>query len=146
VKAPSAPAGYSGTPLPKKLGIKEGTPVLLFGAPAGFERTLGDLPAGARLRRVARAAGQAPGLTIWFVGSLRDLRKGMQARAAGTGPGGLWICWPKKASGVVTDVSENDVRAAGLARGLVDYKIAAIDATWSGLKFARRVYTKPAAR
>src|SRR6185503_6365176 len=66
VKAPAAPAGYSGTPLPKKLGIKEGAPVLLFGAPAGFETTLGELPAGARLRRVTRTAGPAAGLTIWF--------------------------------------------------------------------------------
>jgi hypothetical protein len=128
-------AGYSGTPLPAKLGIKTGAVVALVGAPPDFERTLEALPAGVRLRR----AGRGPcDLAMWFPRSLRDLER----RVAGVAPlaagGGLWIAWPKRASGVPTDLSESAVRRAGLAAGLVDYKVCAIDATWSGLKFAVR--------
>lgn len=126
-------AGYSGTPLPKKLGIKPGNVVALVGAPEGFERTLGALPPAATL---TRRAGSAE-LTIWFVRTLRQLHDRIDRVAARMGDG-LWIAWPKKASGVKSDVSETDVRRVGLAHGLVDYKICAIDATWSGLKFARR--------
>lgn len=125
-------AGYSGTPLPKKLGIKANTRVLLIGAPKDFERTLGALPEGATLRR--RGNGD---LALWFVTKRWDL-EGRVDEVAARMKEGLWICWPKKASGVPTEVSEPDVRRTGLAHGLVDYKIAAIDATWSGLKFAVR--------
>jgi hypothetical protein len=128
-------AGYSGTPLPRKLGIREGTRVLLLGAPRGFERTVGELPQGARLCRAERAACD---LTLWFPRSAADLKQRVRAIGARAGSGGLWIAWPKRASGVPTDLGEGVVRAAGLAAGLVDYKICAIDATWSGLKFARR--------
>jgi hypothetical protein len=129
-------AGYSGTPLAKKLGIKADHVVALLGAPAGFERTLAGLPTGVRF--VARASG-SPDLVIWFATS----RRGVEGRIADvarliTDGRGLWIAWPKKASGVTTDVTEDVVRGAGLAHGLVDYKVCAIDATWSGLKFARR--------
>ncbi len=129
-----APAGYSGTPLPQKLGIKPGCIVLLVGAPGGFEPLLGKLPDGSVLRRRATA----PHLTLWFVSSRAVLQRQVRARAADVGEGSIWICWPKKASGVKTDVTEALVREAGLAHGLVDYKVCAIDATWSGLKFARR--------
>jgi len=132
---PAAPAGYSGTPLPRKLGIKPGFTVHLVDAPDGFETALGALPAGASLRRTGRRPAD---LVVWFVRSVAALDHGIVARAAATGPGGLWIAWPKKASGVRTDVTQAEVRAAGLDHGLVDYKIAAIDATWSGQKFARR--------
>ena len=128
-------AGYSGTPLPKKLGIKEGTAVGLLGAPRDFPQTLGDLPEGASFHR---SAGTSTDLTIWFVTRRRDLERRVAPLARALGAGKLWIAWPKQASGATTDVTERHVRAAGLRVGLVDYKICAIDATWSGLLFTRR--------
>jgi hypothetical protein len=130
----SALAGYSGTPLPKKLGIKVDFKVALVGAPADFEKTLGALPHGVVLKRRAGAAD----LTIWFTKSRSELSRRIKGMASKVGDGGMWIAWPKKASGVSTDLTQNDVRGAGLSNGLVDYKICAIDETWSGLKFARR--------
>jgi hypothetical protein len=129
-------AGYSGTPLVTKLGIKPGATVALVGAPPGFRRELVGLPREVRL--VTRAAG-APDLVIWFVRARRDLdaRVGRIGGLIRTGAG-LWVAWPKKASGVTTDVTEDTVRGAGLAHGLVDYKVCAINTTWSGLKFAPR--------
>jgi hypothetical protein len=129
-------AGYSGTPLVRKLGIKPGSLVALLGAPSNFERTLTGLPDSVRF--TTRAAG-TPDLVVWFATSRRHLegRARDVARLIVEGSG-LWIAWPKKASGVATDLTENVVRDAGLAHGLVDYKVCAIDATWSGLKFARR--------
>src|SRR4029079_14328162 len=131
------PAGYSGTPLVKKLGIKSGTTVVRVGAPPGFRNALVGIPAGVRL--TMRETG-APDLIIWFVASRMQLDEGIARRAASlTAPGaGLWMAWPKRASGVETDLTEDLIREAGLAYGLVDYKVCAIDATWSGLKFARR--------
>ncbi len=131
----SVMAGYSGTPLPKKLGIKPGSTVALSGAPSDAATTLGALPAGATLRKSALARND---LLLWFVRSRRDLERRVAAMGERAGRDGLWILWPKKASGVKTDVSEPVVRAAGLGAGLVDYKICAFDATWSGLRFARR--------
>ncbi len=131
-----APAGYSGTPLPKKLGMKPGATVALVGAPADFEKTLGALPEGACLRAGLR--GEAD-LIVAFVRSRAELRKQLPALARRCGAGaGLWLAWPKKSSGVATDLSEDAVRAAGLAAGLVDFKVCAIDATWSGHRFAPR--------
>jgi CheY-like chemotaxis protein len=127
-------AGYSGTPLVKKLGIKAGYKVSLVGSPADFEETLGTLPDGVTLRRRLGAAD----LIIWFTKSRAELERRIGAMATKVGEGGMWIAWPKQASGVPTDLTQNDVRRIGLASGLVDYKICAIDATWSGLKFARR--------
>ncbi len=77
-------------------------------------------------------------MTLWFVRSHRDLENGMQGMKSSGDNGGLWIVWPKKASGVRSDLSQNSVRQAGLAAGLVDFKIASIDETWSGLRFSRR--------
>ena len=131
------PAGYSGTPLPKKLGIKAGSAVAIVGAPEGFpDQTLGPLPSGTSLRLDLRRPFS---VGILFARSRADLRRRFPAaaRAMGT-PGALWIAWPKKASKVVTDLDEGFVRDFGLAASLVDYKVAAIDATWSGLCFARR--------
>jgi hypothetical protein len=135
--APQAPAGYSGTPLPKKLGIKTGSVVALVGAPEGFAKdTLGPLPAGAALREGTRSPFN---VGLLFARSKTDLARRFPAAAkAMANPGALWIAWPKKASGVMTDLDGNVVRDFGLAAGLVDYKVAAIDATWSGLCFARR--------
>lgn len=134
-KPPSLLAGYAGTPLPKKLGIKPGCTVTLVGAPSDFEEKLGELPSGAKLKRQLRGRTD---LVIWFVRSSGDLERRIGRMAARVGDGGMWIAWPKKASGVVTDVMQGSVRRLGLASGLVDYKICAIDDTWSGLKFARR--------
>jgi hypothetical protein len=130
-----ATAGYSQTPLPKKLGIREGSVVALVGAPPGFERTLGSLPADVALRR--KAGGRAD-LTLWFVRSRRELDRGIGRMAPKGEKGGLWIAWPKKSSPLAADVGEGDVRAAGLAAGLVDFKVCAIDLDWSGLRFSRR--------
>jgi hypothetical protein len=127
-------AGYSGTPLVKKLGIKPDTTVALVGAPRGFRRELVDLPKSVHL--VTRTSDPAD-LAIWFVTSRTDLESGVAA-AGRQMTSGLWVAWPKKASGVVTDVTEDVVRAAGLSHGLVDYKVCAVNAIWSGLKFARR--------
>ena len=128
-------AGYSGTPLPRKLGIKPGYAVALVSTPEGFERILGELPADVTLRR--RAQGRCD-LIVWIVGARRELEQRTARYGAKAGAGGLWICWPKKASGVVSDLSERVVREAGLTRGLVDYRIASIDRTWSGLRLTRR--------
>jgi len=127
--------GYAGTPLPRKLGIKPGHTVVLVRAPGDFEKTLGRVPEGVALRRQNRGARD---LTIWFVTSRADLEGRMARMAAAVGEGAMWITWPKRASGVRTDVTQNLVRARGLAAGLVDYKVCAIDATWSGLLFTRR--------
>jgi CheY-like chemotaxis protein len=133
---PGTMAGYSGTPLPMKLGIREGRCVLLLRAPAGFEATLGALPAGVRVRR----SGKGADVVLLFVRTRVDLDAGLESAGKRmTDAGRLWIAWPKRASGLETDVTQNDVRALGLLSGLVDYKICAIDATWSGLCFARRV-------
>jgi len=128
-------AGYSGTPLPKKLGLKPGTAVALVGAPPDFAKTLGPLPTGAKLR----GAGPGPrDLTIWFTASRRNLGGNLARLAAAIGDTPMWIAWPKQASGMKTDLTQQYVREAGLAIGLVDYKVCAIDATWSGLLFRRR--------
>ncbi|MGB8656316.1 MAG: hypothetical protein WCE90_00855 [Candidatus Zixiibacteriota bacterium] len=127
--------GYSGTPLAKKLGIKPNSVVVLCNAPKHFEKTLGPLPDGAMLRR--RNSG-ARHLTVWFAKSLKDLESDIKKLVKDAEKGGVWIVWPKKASGIVTDLTQNSVRQTGLAVGLVDYKICSIDAAWSGLLFTRR--------
>jgi hypothetical protein len=127
-------AGYSGTPLVKKLGIKPASRLALISPPDGFTRLLEGLPADVQ---IATRVSPASDLTIWFVAAGRDLDRRVAAVAAGMG-GGLWIAWPKKASGMKTDLTGNAVRDAGLAHGLVDFKVCAIDGTWSGLRFARR--------
>jgi hypothetical protein len=128
-------AGYAGTPLPKKLGIKENSVVALIDAPHGFEQQIGALPTGVTFRSTVR--GQSD-LIIWFVKSSKDLSRRIARMAELTGQGGMWLAWPKKASGMTTDLTQAVVRKLGLAAGLVDHKICAIDSTWSGLKFARR--------
>jgi hypothetical protein len=128
-------AGYSGTPLPKKLGIKASSIVLLAGAPEGFGAKLGPLPDGATL---VRRYGARVELILWFVRSRRDLESNILKFAGRVGKDGIWIIWPKKSSGAPSDLQQSVVRKTGLDNGLVDYKIAAIDETWSGLKFAVR--------
>ena len=127
-------AGYSGTPLARKLGIAEGDRVGLLAAPDGF--ALPDLPGGAEVRTQARGPF---GVIVSFHTERRDLERRlpslMKALAV---DGGLWIAWPKKASGLATDITEDTVRDVALPTGLVDNKVCAIDDTWSGLRFALR--------
>ncbi len=127
--------GYSRSPLPKKLGIKTKSVVALIGAPSDFEVTLGALPEGVTLRRQARGRCD---LAIWFTTSRPDLERRIDRMGALVGRGGLWVAWPKRSSGIPTDLSQAVVRQIGLAAGLVDYKICAIDATWTGLRFSVR--------
>ena len=128
-------AGYSGTPLPKKLGIKSGSSVALVDAPDGFDAILGELPEEVT---ITHGASSGADVTLWFVRSLAGLEAGVVNMAEKAGDGRLWIVWPKRASGAATDLTQNDVRATGLDTGLVDFKICAVDATWSGLCFTRR--------
>jgi len=134
-------AGYSGTPLPKKLGIKAGHRVLLVGAPADLD--LAPLPDDVTLSRSAGSgsAGRGPyDVIITFCRDAAALTRRFAPAVARTPPdGAIWVAWPKKASGVVTDLDDHAVRAHGLAEGLVDVKVCAIDATWSGLRFVRRL-------
>jgi hypothetical protein len=127
-------AGYSGTPLPKKLEIKPNVRVALVGAPSDFERLLVPLPDGATL---VRGLSRPRDLTIWFITSRRQL-EGDLRRVLPKTEGSFWIAWPKKTSGMVTDLSENLLRDVVLPTGFVDRKVCAIDATWSGLLFSRR--------
>ena len=133
---PDAMAGYSETPLPRKLGIKDSSRVSLLGAPGDFASTLGDLPEGVTLRWQAR--GEAD-IALLFVRSRSDLSKRfLRATNIVSARGSLWILWPKKTSGITTDLTQSDVRSCGLVSGWVDFKICAVDATWSGLRFTRR--------
>jgi hypothetical protein len=134
-------AGYSGTPLPRKLGIREGARLQLNGAPEGIAATLGELPPGVEL---VEAGASGVDVAILFALDASTVRRRFAELAAALQPaGGLWIAWPKRSSGVVTDLGENVVREIGLAAGLVDNKVCAIDATWSGLRFVWRLSDRP---
>ena len=130
-------AGYSGTPLPRKLGIKEGARVAFPQAPDDFRATLGEVPDGVDVRPHARG----PLDVIVFFTVRRAELEGRIARlmAALDPAGGLWIAWPKRASGVDTDMTEDVVREVALPLGLVDNKVCAIDHTWSGLRLVIRL-------
>lgn len=136
-------AGYSGTPLPQKLGIKPGAKLGLAGAPAGFADTLGPLPAGVKPLAFGRAKGPFDVLVAFFDSEAAFKKQLPQLHAALQPNGGLWIAWPKRASGVPTDMTEDAVRKHGLPRGLVDNKVCAIDATWSGLRLVVRLENRP---
>jgi hypothetical protein len=135
-------AGYSGTPLPRKLGIKPDSRLALVGAPEGFEQTLGELPPGVAVRR--RTQGPCEVIVAFFERGAELERRLPTLKRALHYAGGLWIAWPKRASGMATDLGEAPVRAAGLAIGLVDNKVCAIDETWSGLRFVYRLRDRPA--
>lgn len=129
-------AGYSGTPLVKKLGIKTSDRVALVSVPEGFKKELEGLPADVKFVG-ERAEAE---VTIVFARSLADFEKRFAAAAKRmTTAGMIWAAWPKKASGIETDLVESKVREYGLAIGLVDIKVCAINETWSGLKFVIRV-------
>lgn len=130
------PAGYSRRPLVQKLGIKPGFKVVFFAMPRGYEKTLGRLPEGAS---VARAGDQVDFIQL-FAKDRASLERDMPPlKAVLKRDGMLWVSWPKAASGVPTDLGDRAVREVGLSNGLVDVKVCAIDETWSGLKFVRRV-------
>jgi hypothetical protein len=134
-------AGYSGTPLPRKLGIREGSRLMLVEPPADVAATLGVLPPGVEL---VKADASAVDVAVYFALDAAAVRGRFAALAASLQPaGGLWIAWPKRSSGVATDLDENLVREIGLAEGLVDNKVCAIDATWSGLRFVLRLRDRP---
>lgn len=124
------------TPLPKKLGVKEGYRVAWLDAPAGFDDTLGSLPDGVR---VQRRLGKELDVLVQFTTSRAHLVERLpKLRDAVFPAGAAWVAWPKRASGVETDVTEDVVRDEALPLGLVDVKVCAIDATWSGLKLVVR--------
>lgn len=134
-------AGYSGTALPRKLGIKEGHVVGFTGAPESFAATLGELPDGVTVKRRAVAPLD---VAVAFFTRRSELAGRLDRLAAAIAPdGGLWIAWPKRASGVQTDITEDVVRELGLAAGLVDNKVCAIDDTWSGLRLVYRLRDRP---
>jgi len=130
-------AGYSGTPLPNKLGIKENQRLALLNAPKDFLPELGDLPEGTSI--VTRVTAPLD-LALLFVDRERVLQKQFAQLAKKLSPNGMiWIAWPKKSSGVPTDLIFDRVQRIGLDSGLVDVKICAINETWSGLKFVIRL-------
>lgn len=124
----------SGRSLAQKLGLKEGMTMVLLDPPAGFERTLAA-PAGITLRTGNRGRRE---MTLWFVTRRRELERRREAVVRAVGEGTLWMAWPKRSSGVETDLSEDAIREVFLPAGLVDTKVCAIDETWSGLRLTRR--------
>lgn len=131
------PAGYSGTPLPKKLGLPAGTRAVVLGAPWPYASVVAPLPPGVTI--TARLPAHASFIHL-FVRDRATLRKLLpRAERALDDQGMLWVSWPKQRSGVATDVTEAEVRALALAGRLVDVKVCAVDETWSGLKLVRRL-------
>jgi len=129
-------AGYSGTPLAQKLGVKPGATLLLVDAPDGFDALLAPMPDGVSVRRTARGAAD---VVVVFVTEQQRLERRVPVLEQAIFPnGGLWIAFPKRASGVATDVTDHTIRAVGLPRGLVDNKVCAIDETWTGLRLVWR--------
>ncbi len=134
-------AGYSGTPLARKLGIQEGSRVALLGAPEGFHGELAPLP-----DRVTIVRRLSPDLdvAVLFVTGRRELeRRFPQVARSITPAGGLWVAWPKRASKVATDLTEDVLREVGLPQGLVDNKVCAVNRIWSGLRFVWRKENRP---
>ncbi len=137
-------AGYSGTPLPKKLGIRAGHRVFLDAAPEGFPTTLGELPDGVAIGAETGEGGLDVALV--FARWRAELRERFPRAAAALHPRALRVAWPKRAAKVPTDLTEDVVRGVGLARGMVDVKVCAIDETWSGPKLVVRLADRPRAR
>jgi hypothetical protein len=132
-------AGYSGTPLPKKLGIKEGHRLVLVGAPAGFARTLGALPLGVTV--TDKLAGKTPvDVIVFFTTERADFAKRLSSlRQRMAQNAGLWIAFPKKASRMHTSMTDHVIRDVALPTGLVDNKVCAIDDTWTGVRLVIRL-------
>jgi hypothetical protein len=156
-------AGYSGTPLAAKLGIKGGLRVAVLNAPEGFDAELAPLPDGVELRsrlppraraarqsgepraRAARQSGEAAiDLALVFVTRRAELERRFPAVAARLPPAGsLWVAWPKRSSGRPTDLTEDVLREVGLPLGWVDTKVCAVNEIWSGLRFVLRLENRP---
>lgn len=131
-------AGYSGKLLAEKLGIKIGDTVFVVQPPVGYRSLIVPLPAGIQI--VTRAPAKPVSFVHVFVKQKSSLEKQLKTlKTKITKDGMIWVSWPKKASGVKTDVTENDVRNTALAIGLVDVKVCAVDDTWSGLKLVYRL-------
>jgi hypothetical protein len=135
VKPKSVFDAYAGASLPKKLGIKPGSVVVLAGAPRGFKKKLVPLPDNVQ---VTNRPTKARTLTVWFNRSHKDFVRMLRPMIMMIGEGKLWIAWPKKGGPLSTDLTQPIVRAAGLSEKLVDYKICSIDDTWSALLFTKR--------
>jgi hypothetical protein len=134
-------AGYSGTPLAKKLGIKPGQRVAFPSAPDGFSELLGELPDGVSVKSRARPPLD---VIVFFTTGRAELERRLPALRRAMDPAaGLWIAWPKRTSGVETDMTEDVARELGLANKLVDNKVCAIDDTWSGLRLVIRRQDRP---
>jgi hypothetical protein len=134
-------AGYSGTPLPKKLGIKEEQRVWFPAAPPEFFEALGELSRGVEVKT---RASRRLDVIVFFTTKRAQLEKRLVSLSQSLDPaGGLWIAWPKKSSGVPTDMTEDVVRDVALPEGLVDNKVCAIDETWSGLRLVWRLENRP---
>ncbi len=144
-------AGYSGTPLPKKLGIKEGDLVAFVRAPQEFRGALGELPEGVtvrtRMTAPRRAHAPHPNVIVAFFTRRAEFEERLPRLMATLDvDGGLWIGWPNRASGIDTDITEDVVRDTGVEQGMVDNKVCAIDETWSGLRLVYRRENRPAVR
>jgi hypothetical protein len=125
-------AGYSGTPLAKKLGIKAGTTVCLSHAPKHYGGLVAPLPDGVRL---VRRVNETTDLVHIFVTRRKELERGLTSTLKSMRPdAAVWVSWPKKSSGVATDITEDTIRDVALPMGLVDIKVCAVDDVWSGLK------------
>jgi len=132
-------AGYSGTPLAKKLGIKEGYLVATMGAPAHFNALLEPLPSGVRVGSGLRG-NRLFDVLIVFARTHGELADRFERASERMQPAaGLWVCWPKQTSALASDLRDSDVRAHGLSTGLVDNKVCAVDEDWSGLRFVIRL-------
>jgi len=129
-------AGYSGTPLPKKLGIGEGTRFAVKSHPPDFAATLGPLPLGAE--QLARVRPPLDVVVAFFTARSKLRREWPALTKAAAPSGAVWVAWPKRASGVATDITEDTLREDLLPSGWVDTKVCAIDGTWSGLRFNLR--------
>jgi hypothetical protein len=129
-------AGYSKRSLPDKLGIRPGTAIIALGAPSHYAQLLGTLPEGSTISTRLSAAARFVHLFVTKRGELERAFPSIDAALVHDGM--AWVSWPKKSSGVNTDVTEDVVRAVGLPLGLVDVKVCAVDEVWSGLKFVRR--------
>ena len=134
-------ADYSGTPLSKKLGIREGAVVVTVGAPSALPSLLDPLPAGVKVSNRSRREAD---IILFFTTRMADLARRFEDLAARLAPdGGLWVAYPKKSSGAPTDLTFSSVQEVGLEGGLVDNKSCAIDDTWSGVRFVIRLADRP---